>query len=428
MSPVRGGPDLPGKGPTAGSPLFRHAPPVPALPEQAARAEAHPQPAPSHAGGPGMVRSTATTIASWADQLQLKLCTRPVSSVQRAVASRIEVAVDTGYRRQHVEPDPEGDDKLRSLSVLHRDELRRFRTHLADLVDVRRPTVPSAQSILSCRRAVASDMRSMVRRIPHDVDLDVVDARHPITALSRVVSQRIAYAAARRRHRHGVDLDSARGVETNRRSPHSSRPDRARRCRPGSRVIDRAERRTRTSSQGALGRISAVVVASSMPEGASASPPSSRSSDPISVRTVMLPPSCWTTSTSPPGQQHHLPAGNRGGHGRATGGPGSQPLGHDRDLHGAGVQPGAQVIAERFGRDGSTTSAATRRSTWPGPGRSGCPDSAGKQGVVVESMATVAPWQRTSSAKISSCGRVWPGRWVSNQVRVDWAASVPTVP
>lgn len=76
------------------------------------------------------------TITELSDQLQLRVHSTS-ELVQRATASGlVEVVVDDAdHRRQHVVLTPVGDAKLRSLSVLHRDELRRFRTHLADLLD-----------------------------------------------------------------------------------------------------------------------------------------------------------------------------------------------------------------------------------------------------------------------------------------------------
>mgnify|MGYP001424265066 FL=1 len=40
------------------------------------------------------------------------------------------------HRKQHVVLTKAGAEKLRDLTVLHRDELKRFRSHLSDLLDV----------------------------------------------------------------------------------------------------------------------------------------------------------------------------------------------------------------------------------------------------------------------------------------------------
>ncbi|HMR95728.1 MAG TPA: MarR family winged helix-turn-helix transcriptional regulator [Microthrixaceae bacterium] len=144
MSPVPGGPDLPDEDYRRLA-SFRHAlRQFLRFSEQAARAEGiTPNQHQLMLAVRGWSGPDSPTITELADQLQLKVHSTS-ELVQRAVASgMVEVAVDTeDHRRQHVELTPVGDDKLRSLSVLHRDELRRFRTHLADLVDAfdgRRP-------------------------------------------------------------------------------------------------------------------------------------------------------------------------------------------------------------------------------------------------------------------------------------------------
>ena len=137
MSPSPGGPDLPDEDYRRLA-SFRHAlRQFLRFSEQAARAEGlTPNQHQLMLAVRGWSGPDSPTITELADQLQLKVHSTS-ELVQRAVASgMVEVAVDTeDHRRQHVELTPEGDDKLRSLSVLHRDELRRFRTHLADLVD-----------------------------------------------------------------------------------------------------------------------------------------------------------------------------------------------------------------------------------------------------------------------------------------------------
>ena len=130
MSPVPGGPDLPDEDYRRLA-SFRHAlRQFLRFSEQAARAEGlTPNQHQLMLAVRGWSGPDSPTITELADQLQLKVHSTS-ELVQRAVASgMVEVAVDTDdHRRQHVELTPEGDDKLRSLSVLHRDELRRFRT------------------------------------------------------------------------------------------------------------------------------------------------------------------------------------------------------------------------------------------------------------------------------------------------------------
>lgn len=77
------------------------------------------------------------TISQLAEKLQLKLHSTG-ELAQRAVASGlITLESDpSDHRRQLVRLTDLGMNKLRALSVLHRDELKRFRLHLADLLEV----------------------------------------------------------------------------------------------------------------------------------------------------------------------------------------------------------------------------------------------------------------------------------------------------
>ncbi len=75
------------------------------------------------------------TIADLADRLQLKHHST-VELIQRAegrglVTTRTD---PDDLRRQHVGVTAEGESVLESLTVLHRDELRRFRTEMHDVL------------------------------------------------------------------------------------------------------------------------------------------------------------------------------------------------------------------------------------------------------------------------------------------------------
>lgn len=85
-------------------------------------------------GWPG---ATTPTISQLADQLQLRVHSTSELVQRAASAELIRLVTDPeDHRRLHVELTDGGHSKLRSLSVLHREELRRFRAHLADLLDV----------------------------------------------------------------------------------------------------------------------------------------------------------------------------------------------------------------------------------------------------------------------------------------------------
>ncbi|MEZ5322256.1 MAG: MarR family winged helix-turn-helix transcriptional regulator [Microthrixaceae bacterium] len=79
---------------------------------------------------------TSPTISELADQLELRVHSTS-ERVRRAGASGLVSLVPDpqDHRRQHVRLTAEGDAKLRSLSVMHREELRRIRANLADLLD-----------------------------------------------------------------------------------------------------------------------------------------------------------------------------------------------------------------------------------------------------------------------------------------------------
>lgn len=85
----------------------------------------------------GWPHSQAPTISGLAQQLQLKV--HSTSELARRAESAGLVAIENDpddHRRQHVTLTDDGLDKLRSLSMQHRDELRRFRLRLADLLDM----------------------------------------------------------------------------------------------------------------------------------------------------------------------------------------------------------------------------------------------------------------------------------------------------
>lgn len=77
----------------------------------------------------------APTISDLADVLQLRHHST-VELVQRATAAGlVRSDVDPGdRRRQAVTITERGEDLLASLSLLHRDELRRFRTEMVDVL------------------------------------------------------------------------------------------------------------------------------------------------------------------------------------------------------------------------------------------------------------------------------------------------------
>lgn len=82
-----------------------------------------------HAGPP--------SISQLADQLQLKVHSTGELVHRAAAAALVTVEPDPDdQRRQHVTLAPAGRDHLRALSVQHRDELRRFRLQMADLLDM----------------------------------------------------------------------------------------------------------------------------------------------------------------------------------------------------------------------------------------------------------------------------------------------------
>ncbi len=85
----------------------------------------------------GWTGRNAPTISQVADQLQLRVHSTSELVQRAASADLVRLVTDSDdHRRLHVELTDEGHRKLRSLSVLHREELRRFRVHLADLLDI----------------------------------------------------------------------------------------------------------------------------------------------------------------------------------------------------------------------------------------------------------------------------------------------------
>ncbi len=78
----------------------------------------------------------APAISDLAEFLQLKHHST-VELVQRATAAGLVVTSTdpSDHRRQLIELTGEGDATLASLSSLHRDELRRFRTEMVDILD-----------------------------------------------------------------------------------------------------------------------------------------------------------------------------------------------------------------------------------------------------------------------------------------------------
>lgn len=85
----------------------------------------------------GWPHPTAPTISQVAEQLQLEVHSTGELVRRARAAGLVTVQADPDdHRRQQVALTDLGHAKLRSLSVLHRDELRRFRTHLAELLEM----------------------------------------------------------------------------------------------------------------------------------------------------------------------------------------------------------------------------------------------------------------------------------------------------
>ena len=85
----------------------------------------------------GWPHPSPPTISELAEQLQLKVHSTGELTRRAATAGLVVLETDPDdHRRQRVVLTDTGHAKLRSLSVLHRDELRRFRLHLADLLDM----------------------------------------------------------------------------------------------------------------------------------------------------------------------------------------------------------------------------------------------------------------------------------------------------
>lgn len=87
------------------------------------------------------------TITELAEQLQLRVHSTGELVQRASLAGLVTLETDADdHRRVRVRLTTTGRSKLRALTVLHRDELRRFRSHLADLLDTvaeppdRRPT------------------------------------------------------------------------------------------------------------------------------------------------------------------------------------------------------------------------------------------------------------------------------------------------
>jgi DNA-binding MarR family transcriptional regulator len=76
------------------------------------------------------------TISDLADQLQLRLHSTSELARRAEAAGLVVLRTDAeDHRRQQVELTTSGRQTLAALSVLHRQELRRFRTHFAELLD-----------------------------------------------------------------------------------------------------------------------------------------------------------------------------------------------------------------------------------------------------------------------------------------------------
>lgn len=84
----------------------------------------------------GWAGSGPPALSDIAEQLQLKLHSTVELAQRAAGAGLISLEADpTDLRRQLVRLTSLGNEKLAALSVLHRNELRRFRLHFADLVE-----------------------------------------------------------------------------------------------------------------------------------------------------------------------------------------------------------------------------------------------------------------------------------------------------
>lgn len=84
-------------------------------------------------GWPGVDPPTITELA---DQLQLRVHSTSELARRAAAADLIRLATDPDdHRRQRVHLTAEGRERLRGLTVAHRDELRRFRSQMAALLD-----------------------------------------------------------------------------------------------------------------------------------------------------------------------------------------------------------------------------------------------------------------------------------------------------
>ncbi len=76
------------------------------------------------------------TISELADLLQLRVHSTGELARRAAAAGLVEIGTDPDdHRRQHVELSKQGEDVLRALSVMHREELRRIRTHISSLIE-----------------------------------------------------------------------------------------------------------------------------------------------------------------------------------------------------------------------------------------------------------------------------------------------------
>ncbi len=84
----------------------------------------------------GWPQPSSPTISELAEQLQLKVHSTSELVGRASAGGLVEVLTDEhDHRCQRVALTAVGEAKLQSLSYLHRDELRRFRTHLTDLLD-----------------------------------------------------------------------------------------------------------------------------------------------------------------------------------------------------------------------------------------------------------------------------------------------------
>lgn len=85
----------------------------------------------------GWPREGSPGISEIAEQLELKVHSTVELARRAADAGLVTLTTDpTDQRRQLVDLTSLGRDHLKALTVMHRDELRRFRLHLSDLLEI----------------------------------------------------------------------------------------------------------------------------------------------------------------------------------------------------------------------------------------------------------------------------------------------------